>query len=132
MNAIICPPRPRRGSLSINSAPPSRKLCEGCGEILDLEGDVVQARSTSLQEPGDSALGVDGLDQFDVAGAGAQADCLDALVVQSLTYFDGHPVPLGVDRKGRIDVLNRVRDVVDSVQTHVPSLPPELLRVGPC
>ena len=108
------------------------QLCEGCGEILDLEGDVVQARTTSLQELGDSALGVDGLDQFDVAGAGAQADCLDALVVQSLAHFDGHPIPIGVDRKGRIDVLNRIRDVVDSVQMHVPSLPPGLLRVGPC
>ena len=106
------------------------QLCEGCGEILDLERDVVQARSTSLQELGDSALGVDGLDQFDVAGAGAEADCLDPLVVQPLAHLDGHSVPIRVDRKGRIDVRNRVRDVVDSVQTHVPSLASTVLLCG--
>lgn len=101
------------------------QLRERCGEVVDLERDVVESRSASLQEPGEAAVGVDRLDQLDVAVAGGQADRLDPLIVEPLTDLDGHSIPVGVDRKGRIDVLDGVGDMMDSIQTHTPSLPPD-------
>src|ERR1700722_19510059 len=62
--------------------------CQLCGEIVDLEGDVVHPRPAAGEEPPDRRVGAERVQELDAAPAHVQRGRLDPLVGEYLAVLD--------------------------------------------
>lgn len=89
-----------------------RGRVEGRPHVWDLEGEVVEPRPSTVEEPGDWPLVVEGFEQFEVGLAGVEKDQLEAV---ECLLVDHDRVQESVEELGQaLGVVGRDADVVQS------------------
>ena len=107
--------RSRNGSLPRGSAAISESGFPRRAAVVHGEGDVVDPRPLLLEKTSDRGILAEWAHQFDADGAGEHDLNLDPLVGNLFpgAHFQSEPIP--PEGGGRIQVLDRDSDVVDSV-----------------
>ena len=86
------------------------------GDILDLEGDVVEARSSLGEEPADRRVRPERGEQLDPRRTDEERRRLDALLVDALAVLERRAEEGDVQRDRGVEVVDGDADVVDSVR----------------
>ena len=88
---------------------------EFCVEVVDVEGDVVQAFAAGGEVAGDGAVVAGGGQEFDFGFADAEEAGQDAFVGDFLTLVGADAEDVRVDAFGGVEVAHRDAEVIDAV-----------------
>ncbi len=106
-------PAPRPRVVVDEPDAPLFEIVEGGFEVRDLVRDVVEALAAPGQEPADDGVGPRRAEQLEEGVSERQHHLVDALIVHAFSMHGLDPPDVAVMGDGRVEVVNRQRDVFD-------------------
>src|SRR5215217_1412270 len=114
------PPRSLSGLFIYEVDAVAFQFRQGDFQVVDLEGDVVEALTTFGQKLAHRRVRTRRLDKFDGRFAHPEHGCDYALLLDHLGLSRCGPEVFPVELRGGFDVLDRVAEVVDPVEHTTP------------